>query len=77
MTVRILPEHVTTRFLGVAATTSAPRRLTVGSVIGVAFRGFLIGVGVALVMIAGPTEIGSIVVIGALGLGAALMSWEL
>ena len=67
------PDRVTTQFMAIP--TSEDRRLPSGrDALGVAVRGLLVGLGIALVLIAGSSG-GAILAAGLLALGAALSSW--
>lgn len=67
------PDRVTTQFMAIPI--AEPRRLpSVRDALGVAVRGLLVGVGIALVLIAGSSG-GAILAAGLLALGAALSSW--
>ena len=69
------PDHVTTRFT--AASARADGRLpSPAEVAGVVVRGLLIGIGIALVVVAGPAGVESVVAAGILALGAALLGWD-
>ena len=67
------PDHVTTQFIAIPIVPS--RRLpSTRDTLGVAGRGLLVGIGIALVLIAGSSG-GAILAAGLLALGAALSGW--
>ena len=67
------PDRVTTQFMPIPMAEN--RHLpSVRDALGVAVRGLLVGIGIALVLIAGRSG-GAILAAGLLALGAALSSW--
>jgi hypothetical protein len=70
-----LPRHPDDIAVHLGKLVRMPRKRR-SSAIGVAVRGLLTGVGISVVLITGAAGIGSIMGVGILALGAALLSWD-